>query len=55
MKSLYTIAFLSLLAPSAFAQAAPAPEISWANNWEGALKEAQARNVPIHLAIHKDD
>lgn len=28
--------------------------VYWAASWEEALKEAQERNVPIHLAIHKD-
>jgi uncharacterized protein YyaL (SSP411 family) len=29
--------------------------VYWAASWEEALKEAQERNVPIHLAIHKDN
>ena len=36
------------------AMAAP-PEIRWARSWDEALKEAKDRNVPIHVAVHKDD
>ena len=28
--------------------------VIWATSWEEALKEAQARNVPIHFTMHKD-
>jgi len=27
----------------------------WASSWEEALKEAQARNAPIHFTQHRDD
>ncbi len=29
--------------------------IIWMGNWDDALKEAKARNVPIHFALHKDN
>ncbi len=38
-------------------QAKPAdPDgILWLGNWDEAVKEAKARNVPIHFALHKDN
>jgi len=41
----------------AFHQAKPAPAdgIIWQGDWEEAVKEAKARNVPIHLTVHKDN
>lgn len=33
---------------------APKDSIKWATSWDAALKEAQERNVPIHVAFHKD-
>lgn len=32
----------------------PGQGIDWKGDWDAALEEAAARNVPIHLAIHKD-
>ena len=29
-------------------------DIIWSKDWEEALKEAKARNVPVMLTIHKD-
>jgi hypothetical protein len=29
--------------------------VVWVGNWDEALKEAKARNVPIHFALHKDN
>ncbi|MBI2933054.1 MAG: hypothetical protein HYY16_15530 [Planctomycetes bacterium] len=29
--------------------------VIWATSWEEALQEAQARNVPIHFTVHKDN
>lgn len=29
--------------------------VIWVGSWEEALKEAQARNVPIHFTVHKDN
>jgi hypothetical protein len=37
-----------------FKSSYPQIGVYWAASWEEALKEAQERNVPIHLAIHKD-
>lgn len=33
----------------------PADWIAWTAEWDEAVKEATARNVPIHVAIHKDN
>jgi hypothetical protein len=32
----------------------PGQGIDWKGDWDAAVEEAAARNVPIHLAIHKD-
>lgn len=32
----------------------PADYIHWAHSWEEAVAEAKERNVPIHVAFHKD-
>lgn len=32
----------------------PADYIHWAQSWEAAIAEAKERNVPIHVAFHKD-
>ncbi len=32
----------------------PADSIHWAHSWEEAKAEAKERNVPIHVAFHKD-
>ncbi len=29
--------------------------VYWSASWEEALAEAKARNVPIHVAVHKDN
>ena len=29
--------------------------ILWVGDWDEAVKEAKARNVPIHFALHKDN
>ena len=34
---------------------APGQGIDWQGDWEAAVAEATARNVPIHIAIHKDN
>jgi hypothetical protein len=51
-------ALLLALAPAASAQAkktfGPGQGIEWQGDWEAAVKEATARNVPIVLTIHKD-
>jgi hypothetical protein len=33
----------------------PGQGIDWQGDWDAALKEATARNVPIHFALHKDN
>lgn len=33
----------------------PGMGIDWQGDWDAAVKEATARNVPIHIAIHKDN
>ena len=33
----------------------PGQGIDWQGDWDAAVKEATARNVPIHFAIHKDN
>ena len=33
----------------------PGMGIDWQGDWEAAVKEATARNVPIHFAVHKDN
>ena len=32
----------------------PGRGIDWKGNWEEALKEAEARNVPVMLCVHMD-
>jgi len=33
----------------------PGQGIDWQGDWDLAVKEATARNVPIHVAVHKDN
>jgi len=33
----------------------PGQGIDWQGDWDAAVKEATARNVPIHFAVHKDN
>ena len=33
----------------------PGQGIDWQGDWEAAVKEASARNVPILFAVHKDN
>jgi hypothetical protein len=33
----------------------PGQGIDWQGDWDAAVKEATARNVPIHIAVHKDN
>jgi hypothetical protein len=33
----------------------PGQGIDWQGDWDAAVKEATARNVPIHVAVHKDN
>ena len=48
---------VALSAAAGFQQAKPAaPDgIAWVGDWDEAVKEAKARNVPIHFTLHKDD
>jgi hypothetical protein len=32
----------------------PGQGIDWKGDWDAAVEEATARNVPIHIAVHKD-
>jgi hypothetical protein len=39
------------------AKGGPAPAadgIAWVHSWEDALKEAECRKAPIHVAVHQD-
>ena len=29
-------------------------QVEWATDWDAALKEAKARNVPIQWTVHQD-
>ena len=49
-------AAMALLTVEASAQApqeaaAPAKSILWSRTWEGALREAKIRNVPIYILV----
>ena len=56
MKTVLALTLAAAL-PAALQQAKPAaPDgIAWVGTWDEAVKEAQARNVPIHFALHKDN
>jgi hypothetical protein len=32
----------------------PGQGIDWKGDWDAAVEEASARNVPLHVAVHKD-
>jgi len=56
------LALIALCAAAGAAQAqgkkkdwAPGQGIDWKGDWDSAVEEATARNVPIHIAIHKDN
>ena len=57
------IALMMLCAAAGAAQAQgkknmgmqPGQGIDWQGDWDAAVKEATARNVPIHFAVHKDN
>lgn len=58
----YALAIMILCAAGSIAQAQgrkkellPGQGIDWQGDWEAAIKEATARNVPIHFAVHKDN
>ena len=46
----YWFALIPFIAGSAL----HAQQIQWAGDWEKALEEAKARNVPIMFTLHKD-
>lgn len=56
MRKLAVVGLLLALAPSTpQAQQSKATDgVVWAASWEDAIAEATARNVPIHIALHKD-
>ena len=58
---LLTLAIFVATSPAVFAQQSkkkfkvlPGRGIDWKGNWEEALKEAEARNVPVMFCIHMD-
>lgn len=57
---LTTLVILCAAAGAAHAQGKkdkllPGQGIDWQGDWDQAVKEATARNVPIHVAVHKDN
>lgn len=59
-RSILTVAVLLTAASAALAQGRkkdmmPGQGIDWKGDWDAAVKEATARNVPILFAIHKDN
>ena len=63
MRHFFSIVAVLCMAATAVAQAkkpeqakpADPDGIAWVGNWDEALKEAKARNVPIHFGLHKDN
>ena len=57
----YVLPVLALAATAALAGGpdkpakVPADSIKWATSWDEAIREAKERNVPIHVAYHKDN
>jgi hypothetical protein len=50
-----TVSALSALMVFVFASAAWAGgSVKWERTWDEAVASAKARNVPLHVAIHKD-
>lgn len=59
-KAMLGIAVLLAAASAAYAQGKknqplPGQGIDWQGDWDAAVKEATARNVPIMLTVHKDN
>jgi hypothetical protein len=59
MRLAVILAFLALSLGAAAQQGGkhklmPGQGIDWKGDWEAALKEAGARNVPVMFAVHKD-
>jgi hypothetical protein len=54
-----TLALLALLMPFASAHAAKAekrePGMRWVTDLEAAIAEAKDRNIPLFVAVHKDN
>ena len=46
--------FSSTVLAHAQAKVGPGTGIDWQGDWEAAVKEATARNVPIMFTLHKD-
>jgi len=58
-RTILAAALILSVAPAALPQQskklpAPGTAVEWVGDWDAALKEAAARNVPIVLTIHKD-
>lgn len=49
-----TFAAIAVLASLPALAGPPEPAVRWAHSWEEAVKEAEERNVPIHVTFHKD-
>ena len=59
-RSVITCALILAAAGAALAQGKkkdmlPGQGIDWQGDWEAAVKEATARNVPIMFTVHKDN
>jgi hypothetical protein len=59
-RTLLALAVLAAAATPALAQGKkdklmPGQGIDWQADWESAVKEATARNVPIMFTVHKDN
>jgi len=58
-RAILTCAVLLTAASAALAQGKknmmPGQGIDWKGDWDAAVKEATARNVPILFAIHQDN
>jgi hypothetical protein len=58
-KALVAIALLCAAATPALAQGkknmVPGQGIDWKGDWDEAVKEATARNVPIMFSVHQDN
>lgn len=45
-----------VLGLASMASAGPdGPRVNWADSWEEAKKEAEARSVPIYISFHMDN
>jgi hypothetical protein len=60
IRTFLAVAVLCAAASPALAQGKknnmlPGQGIDWQGDWEAAVQEAAARNVPIMFAVHKDN